>query len=362
MKDDFIYSISWEDPRVDEEVLQIKHTDVVLTLSRAGDNSLDLLLQGAKEVHSVDMNPAQYYLLELKRLVIKYGSFNILWSMFGEGKMIDFQGVFESEIEPHTDDQGFINFWMRKKHYFEKGLYYYGCMGNIVSFLKFFRVGDYLIKDTLETQQITWEHNKALLRFIINVCCFFMSNFFNLMWYWCGCPKKQKDMIYEDERSLEDYIWDSVCPVFTRTHILENNYFYYLVLSGRFRKDNCPEYLKHENHVQLKMDIDNLHNTNNDLLDELRKRKYDKVILIDHMDWMDGEYIRELMATLSQQLNDNGIAIFRSASIYPWFIKTIRCYDDKLYVQSMYNHYPKRNLCFDRVNTYASSWMIQKKT
>ena len=67
----FLYNMSWEDPRPDEEVLQINDSDVVLTLTSGGDNTLDLAIQGAAAVHSVDMNPAQSYLLELKKTAIQ---------------------------------------------------------------------------------------------------------------------------------------------------------------------------------------------------------------------------------------------------------------------------------------------------
>lgn len=41
----FLYSLSWEDPREDDKVLDINPSDTVLTLTSGGCNALDLVLQ-----------------------------------------------------------------------------------------------------------------------------------------------------------------------------------------------------------------------------------------------------------------------------------------------------------------------------
>jgi len=41
----FLYSLSWEDPREDDKVLDINGDDTVLTLTSGGCNALDLVYQ-----------------------------------------------------------------------------------------------------------------------------------------------------------------------------------------------------------------------------------------------------------------------------------------------------------------------------
>ena len=53
------------------QVLDIKSDDVCLTLTSGGDNSLNLLLHGARQVVSVDCNPAQSALLEMKVAAVR---------------------------------------------------------------------------------------------------------------------------------------------------------------------------------------------------------------------------------------------------------------------------------------------------
>ncbi len=72
------YSQCWEDPQVLLEALSIQASDCVLSITSGGDNTLALLLAGPKKVDSVDLNPAQNYLLELKRCAainLDYGEY-----------------------------------------------------------------------------------------------------------------------------------------------------------------------------------------------------------------------------------------------------------------------------------------------
>lgn len=67
------YAQGWEDPACLERALAINSTDRVLSIAAAGDNSFALLLMGdsgPERVTSVDMNPAQCALVELKRAAI----------------------------------------------------------------------------------------------------------------------------------------------------------------------------------------------------------------------------------------------------------------------------------------------------
>lgn len=65
-KDRINYSQCWEDPLVLAKALAIDDTDDVLSVTSGGDNSLFLLGLCPKTIVSIDLNPVQNYLLELK--------------------------------------------------------------------------------------------------------------------------------------------------------------------------------------------------------------------------------------------------------------------------------------------------------
>lgn len=167
------------------QVLKIKKDDTVLTLTSGGCNSLNLLLHGAGHVVSVDCNPAQSALLELKATGIRRGSYSIsytlrilleliahekidgppaesqstdnplqllylllsckaptahrayiacrqlqyndFWKMFGEGKHTGIEKIYEAKLAPFLT-QTSLRFWNSRLWYFIQGLYYQGGM------------------------------------------------------------------------------------------------------------------------------------------------------------------------------------------------------------------------------------------
>ena len=120
--DTFLYSVSWEDPKVDEKILNIQTTDTVLTITGGGDNVFNYLINGAHTVHCVDLNPAQYHLMELKIMLLKNSIYQRLWNLFGEGIEQD-QDYINNTISLHTS-YNTSNFWLDKKHYFNSNIYF----------------------------------------------------------------------------------------------------------------------------------------------------------------------------------------------------------------------------------------------
>ena len=82
------YSQCWEDPQILVEALSIHKDDCVLSVTSGGDNTLALLLAGAKKVVSVDLNAGQNHLLELKMAAAKSFSYE---------EYLEFLGVRKSE-------------------------------------------------------------------------------------------------------------------------------------------------------------------------------------------------------------------------------------------------------------------------
>ena len=62
-----MFAQSWEDPDCDLAALQPQSGDTILAITSGGDNVLGFLLTNPQQVIAVDLNPAQTYLLELKR-------------------------------------------------------------------------------------------------------------------------------------------------------------------------------------------------------------------------------------------------------------------------------------------------------
>ena len=90
---DILYANCWEDPRLDRQALAIGPEDIVLSITSGGCNSLTFLLDNPRKVISLDANPCQNHLLELKMAAIH--------ELSHEG-LLEFCGVRPSASRPRT--------------------------------------------------------------------------------------------------------------------------------------------------------------------------------------------------------------------------------------------------------------------
>lgn len=370
----FLYTQSWEDPVADEPVLQINEDDVCLTLTSGGCNSLNLCLNGAKAVYSVDCNPAQSALLELKQVAIRQLGFEDTWALFGEGKHPHIKSLFERQLAPFMSQAG-IRFWRPRLHYFREGLYYQGGMGKFIwcfqGLMRLMGMSRSLHQvayaNSLEEQKQAWESAwfvrllrhapAALLNLIADIVALICFNRF-VLWFCGGIPLKQYQLILADGMHMAAYAARTFDGVAQHCHVRKDNWFYFNCATGKFARDCCPAYLKPENFDRLKRgQVDSLHIVNGFFLDALNARKYSKVILMDHVDWLAEEKAAELAQALGRQVVEGGRVIWRSASLSPPYVGLIakagfevRCLQraDQGYM--------------DRVNMYSSFYVAIKQS
>ena len=63
---ELIFTMNWEDPEADHKALRIQPGDTVMTITSGACNTLGFLLFDPSHIHTVDINPSQSYLMELK--------------------------------------------------------------------------------------------------------------------------------------------------------------------------------------------------------------------------------------------------------------------------------------------------------
>jgi S-adenosylmethionine:diacylglycerol 3-amino-3-carboxypropyl transferase len=100
-KKTIIYNISWEDPREEREALGIDGEDVILTISSAGCNVLDYLIEGPKHIVACDFNVAQLAVLELKLKCIENLPYKQFWAIWAES---DYQVRSNSQRPPQPNE------------------------------------------------------------------------------------------------------------------------------------------------------------------------------------------------------------------------------------------------------------------
>ena len=263
-KNEYIYAFNWEDPRVDHELLNIGRDDVILTITSAGDNVLDYLQKSPKRLHTVDLNPNQNHLLELKVASFIALGHRDVWKIFGEGKCSEFRDLLVSRLSPHLSSQAF-QYWLQHVNVFTsasgKGLYETGGSRHALKMVRYlfkvFGLEEEVRKlceaQTLSEQRAIWPRIRRVLMSKPLHWAVVGTEWF--AWKAAGVPRNQRNMIVDDflkrddttketkkasaedsGQSIWEYVVNTLDPVVRETLISNDNYFYFLCLQGQFSK------------------------------------------------------------------------------------------------------------------------------
>ena len=376
-KNEYIYAFTWEDPREDHKLLKFSDKDTVLAITSAGDNIVHYasLPNPPKKIHAVDLNPCQNHLLELKLASLRCLSYSQIWSLFGNGKISNFNDLLIKRLSKHLCSQT-LQYWMEKGESTfglkSKGLYDTGSTRWALRLAKalfsIFGAGKYVEKlcncESLEEQINLW--NNKLKPTLLNpfVATLLIGNPI-FLWSALGVPANQAKLM---GNSILKYVVDTLDPVVSRSLISKDNYFYYLTLKGHYTRENCPNYLTEKGHGNITspnasgtapLDNIRLHtDTLNDVFYRLQDKSITIAIIMDHMDWFDPkgkEAAAEILA-LKNCLAPKGRVLLRSAASYPWYIKTFEHYGFRCEPAAI----RESGSSIDRINMYASTWICTK--
>ncbi len=266
------YSQCWEDPQILEEALSIHTGDCVLSITSGGDNTLALLLAGPQKVVSIDLNPAQNYLLELKMAAAQSLTYT---------EYLEFLGVVESntrasyfeKVRPHLSSATSV-WWSNHTHLVGKGVIHCGrferfttwfaqnilplihSRSTILSLLSFSDVEDQRIFYRDQWNSWRW-------RFLFGLA----SNRFMLRRF-----ARQRGMFsYSKGKTVADLYRKRLERHLTAVSI-ESNFFLHYSLTGKYGHD-LPPYLQEKGYSQLKrVSASALSIETNDLLTYLRSK------------------------------------------------------------------------------------------
>ncbi|EEP76731.1 conserved hypothetical protein [Uncinocarpus reesii 1704] len=389
---EYIYAFTWEDPRVDHQLLSINNEDVILAISSAGDNILDYLQYSPRKIHAVDLNPNQNHLLELKVASFTALSYLDVWKMFGEGKHPQFRELLLSKLSPHLSSQAF-QFWLDHSDIFTstsgKGLYETGGSRHALKMVRYLskifgldtEIKRLCEAQTLDEQREIWPGIRKILLSKALHWAVVGTEWF--AWKAAGVPPPQRNMIITDfmvrhglsggvkkpsdvsGEAIWQYVVDTLDPVVNDTLLSNDNYFYFLCLQGKYSRRCHPSYLTPKAHVKLStpgaFDGLRIHTDEiNEVIARITPGTLTIAVIMDSMDWFDPE--GTAAATQARAFNHvlkmDGRILLRSASIQPWYIKTFESHGFS--ARRVGARFP--GCCIDRVNMYASTWIVTKIT
>ncbi|KAK5939584.1 hypothetical protein PMZ80_007963 [Knufia obscura] len=433
---EYIYAFNWEDPAVDLEILKLQPDDVLVTITSAGDNILDYLSQSpVKRVHAIDLNPNQNHLLELKCACFAASlSHDEIWKMFGEGTHPDFRSLLIRRLSAHLSSNAF-QFWLSHTSTFSpssRGLYAVsGGSRHAITLCRWlFRITGLSQKvktictvSTLAEQRDLWFGS---LRRVLLSWPLHMALVSTDWWCWkaAGVPPEQRQLIVNDYESkltpeqrrrmtkrqmtgeaIFKFLEDTLDPVVNHTLLSRENYFYHLVLQGKYTKQCAPRWLGEREHRRLSRDsaklLDGLRIHTDEFLEVVKRMRggsVSAVIVMDSMDWLEVPDLNAVkrvkffdraskpehnkrsrsksrstegtdaaqtqIDAIHRVLRVGGKVLLRSAALRPWYIELFERMEDeetgrKLWqVKCMGRR--ENGKCIDRVNMYASCWLLVK--
>lgn len=311
-----VYNTCWEDPAIDRQLLKIDDSSKIIMITSAGCNALDYLLDDPIIIHTIDMNPRQNALMELKKCVFKYGDYELLKSLFLYGKNKNAEKIYKDVLRPNIPDYA-QKFWDKKfVKYFagKKSFYFRGTSGRFADlFIRFLHSDKKTRTNTkklveasslAEQQEVYQKLEKKILsqftKWMINR---------HVTLSLLGVPRAQRNLIVKEyPGGMAGFVGDKLRHIFTNLPMTEN-YFWRLYITGEYSKDCCPNYLREENFEIIRDRIDRIHSYNGTVTNFLKENpnQYSHYILLDHQDWMAAHNL--------EALGDEWEKIFKNSNI-----------------------------------------------
>jgi S-adenosylmethionine-diacylglycerol 3-amino-3-carboxypropyl transferase len=239
------YSFGNEDWRTERKALSIQPSDKVVCVTASGDRPLHLLLDPCQEIISVDLNPAQNYLLSLKAKALEKLNFDKYLSFLGGDpchRRLETLEILEKEL-----DNSSRVYWSKQRKAIDNGILFGGAVEKMLS-----RVSRLLMLLRGKKIQELFEFDD-----IHEQRKYIDSKWNTYLWeksFQLSFNPLVQRLILNDP-GLFAYLGKTINPgtyIFNTLHsslrysLAKNNPFLSLVLRGYVPKENYPPCLTHE--------------------------------------------------------------------------------------------------------------------
>jgi S-adenosylmethionine-diacylglycerol 3-amino-3-carboxypropyl transferase len=299
-----VYSNVWEDPELNRLSLKVNPGENVLSITSGGCNSLCLLLEDPAKLISIDLNPAQLSMLELKRAAImelEYDDFIEVLGVPFFRKPSDKPSSYRIELYNKIKKcmpQYATDFWDDNQNLIKDGIM---MCGKVEKFFAIYRkalsflydektlLSLFEAKDLQEQREVYKEFRKkrwnALHRLLLNR--FILS-------------------LVKGAHSFAQVDFEDFAGNLNRKRTLgmmrffnPDNYFMSLILlGGHYHEKGMSPYLLRENFPKLKQNIDRLEifqGTIGQVLEKDGPGSYDKFNLSNIFEWMTNEVFNDII-------------------------------------------------------------------
>lgn len=314
-----VFTHNWEDPESDHAALKIKPGDVVQAITSGGCNVLGFLLFDPKEIYSVDINPAQTWLIQLKIAAIGIFTYEEFIAFAGLTASADRGKQYQRLRNALTPDAK--AFWDKQPAIIEKGFIMNGkyerfirLAGKFINLLQGKKrvlnlFGDKTMKEQQDYFDKVW--NTKRFRYIFKIL-------FNKRVLARRGLVADYFTFDDGSRSFADSFYNRSRKAF-RDIPIKGNYFLSLYLLGRFRNmDEMPLYLKKENYEMIRSRIDRINIITAEAqqwIDSMPDNSIDCFALSNICELMSDQETSTLFNAVKRTATKNARVIFRNLMI-----------------------------------------------
>lgn len=357
-----VFNMSWEDPEMDRQAFNLTPQDTVISISSAGCNPLNFLCQSPKRLISIDGNPAQNAILELKLAAIKTLDHATFFDIFAARNPSVVTKVYRCKLRPNISPRS-QDFWDKNLWMAARGIYLFGRMGLFCRILRRFvsllglpqrRIDEFFELRTL-AEQAAWYKEYAAPRLWGPWARRFVM--FRPMLYLSGVHPEQYRLV-NGRHDMYDYVKERVEYALTKVPIYDN-YFLSQAVTGRFRGNRVPPYLLEENFATLRSNLDRVQVVNGWLgpfLDTQPPDSITKFNLLDIFDWMSYADFEATLKSVLRAAAPGATMIYRSGSYQLDPPSSIAEHVER------HDELAKRLFATDRSATYGSFYILTVKT
>lgn len=351
-----IFTHNWEDPAIDERALQLKEGDSLFTITSGGCNSLGFLRFKPSAIYCVDINPAQNYLVELKKAAFKELDYETCCAFLGLTPCTSRKEIFVSLQKNISEEAG--RFWNEHINIITSGIIMNGRYERFVKIAgKLLRLlqGNKKVKAFFSLSSIN-DQNK-----------FYQERWDNKRWRWIFNSMFNKKRLAKKGLVSDYFHFDDGSSSFSESfykrasHVMkdipvESNYFIALYFLGHYlNKNNIPEYLKEENFNVIKNNIDKIHPVSADSkywLQQQPENMFDAFALSNICELMDDGDTHKLFSEVIRTAKPTAKIIFRNLMIPREVPDDLQCKIIKDEALSKQLQFEDRSFVYGKVAAY----------
>lgn len=250
---ELVFTLNWEDPKSDLKALRIQPRSTIVSITSGGCNTIEFLLHGPDKIYAIDINPAQNFLMELKKAAFHKLNYREFACLMGLNDSEDPWLVYNKLKDGLSSPA--LNFWNANRPLIAGGILLKGryekfvsIAGKAINFIQGKRrVRGLFAEKSLEEQQRYYDEVFDTWRF---------KMIFRLLFNKQMLARRGLNADYfhfdDGSSSFAESFYQRARNAF-RNIPIENNYFLALYLLGRYLKEDAvPEYLKEEHFDMLK--------------------------------------------------------------------------------------------------------------